>query len=217
MKERKTALIIVALLLVLSVFFYLVPIESVLNKIPFIGDFYNNTTLSINSKNGESSVTINGKEYGETPLEIVSLSSGEYTVVMSKISETDSFYEEHSFDIYLAKNTEARIDIEIGPNDMLYGIVMYYTSIPKSSDNKGMITVTSDPLDAEITLDGEYLADSPMSGYELKSGQYTIEISENGYESVDAPVIIREGYHLNVRAFLLPIPLTLETADNEQE
>ena len=215
MKKRKTALIVIGLLFAFSVFFYLVPIDTILSKIPFIKDFYNNTTLSINSKNGESIVTINGEDYGQTPLELDSFTSGEYTVVLSKVSDSENFYEDQTFDIYLSQNTEARIDIEIGPNDLLSGVVLYYTSIPRSSGNTGLLTITSTPLDAEISVDGEYFSDSPISGHELTSGQYSITISQTGYETVEAPVIVREGYHLNMRAFLLPIPLTLETAEDE--
>ena len=215
MKRTKTALVIIGLLVVFSVFFYFVPIETILSKIPIIKDFYNNTTLSINSKNGECSVTINGEDYGETPLDLANLTSGEYTVVLSKVSDSEGFYKEHSFDIYLAQNTESRIDVEIGPNDLLYGVVLYYTAIPKGTEGTGLLTITSSPLDTEIEVDGEYLSDSPLSGYELTKGEYSITISKEGYEAVEAPVIIREGYHLNVRAFLLPIPLILETAEDE--
>lgn len=214
MKRTKTALIIIGLLLAFSIIFYFVPVSTILSRIPFVKDFYNNTTLSINSKNGESEVTINGKSYGETPLELSDLPSGEYTVVLEKSSESKDFYKDHSFDIYLSQNTESRIDIEIGPNDLLHGVVLYYTAIPKGSNDTGLLTITSSPLDADIKMDGEYTSSSPLTGYELTAGQYSITISKDGYEDVEAPVIIREGYHLNVRAFLMPIPLTLETAED---
>ena len=215
MKRTKTALIIIISVLVLSLLFYFVPFNTILGKLPIIKNIYNNTTLSINLKGGEANVSIDDKEYGSTPLEIKDLSSGEYSIVLSKISESENFYQDHTFDIYLTQNTESRIDIEIGPNDLLNGVVLYYTSIPKGSTNTGLLTVTSSPLDAEITLDGETLSNTPLSGYQLTKGQYTIKINKDGYEEVEAPIIIREGYHLNVKGFLFPIPLTLESAENE--
>jgi len=215
MKRTKTALIITVSVLVLSLIFYFVPFNTILGRIPFIKEAYNNTTLSINLKNGDANVSINGKDYGQTPLEIKDLSSGEYTVVLSKIVDSESFYEDHSFDIYLAQNTEARIDIEIGPNSLLHGVILYYSSIPKGSENTGLLTITSSPLDTKISLDGEFLSNSPLSGYLLTKGQYTIKMSKTGYEEVEAPVIVREGYHLNVKGFLFPIPLTLEAPKDE--
>jgi len=215
MKRTKTALIITVSVLVLSLIFYFVPFNTILGRIPFIKEAYNNTTLSINLKNGDANVSINGKDYGQTPLEIKDLSSGEYTVVLSKIVDSESFYEDHSFDIYLAQNTEARIDIEIGPNSLLHGVILYYSSIPKGSENTGLLTITSSPFDTKISLDGEFLSNSPLSGYLLTKGQYTIKMSKTGYEEVEAPVIVREGYHLNVKGFLFPIPLTLEAPKDE--
>ena len=216
MKKTKTALIIIGSVLVLSLIFYFVPFNTLLSKLPVIKNIYNNTTLSINTKGGEANVNIDGKDYGSTPLEIKDLPSGEYTIVLSKISESENFYQNHSFDIYLTQNTESRIDIEIGPNSLVYGSILYYTSIPKNSSNTGLLTVTSSPLDAEITLDGEKLGNTPLSGYQLTQGQYTVKISKEGYEEVKTPVIIREGYHLNIKSFLFPIPLTLESIENEE-
>jgi hypothetical protein len=216
MKKTKTALMIVISILVLSILFYFVPFNTILGNIPLIKNIYNNTTLSINTKGGDANVTINGKEYGKTPLETNDLAGGEYTIILSKVSESEDFYQDHSFDIYLTQNTESRIDIEIGPNDLLLGTVLYYTSIPKGTSNTGLLTITSSPLKAQITLDGEILSTTPLSGYQLTKGQYTVKISKDGYEEVEAPVIIREGYHLNVKAFLFPIPLTLETLENEE-
>jgi hypothetical protein len=215
MKKRKTALIIILSVLVLSILFSFVPINSLLSKIPLVKNLYNNTILSINLKDGEANVTINDKDYGETPVNVENLADGEYTVVLSKITDSEGFYEDHTFDINLTQNTETRIDMEIGPNNLLHGIVLYYSSIPKGTENTGLLTVTSTPLDADITLDTELLNKTPLSGHQLTKGQYTIKISKDGYEEVEAPIIVREGYHLNVKGYLFPIPLTLETATNE--
>lgn len=215
MKRTKTAFVIVASILILSILFYLLPLDLIVGRLPLIKNFYNNTVLSINIKNGEANVLINGKDYGETPVEVANLPNGEYTIVLSKISDSKNYYKDHSFDIYLAQNTEGRIDMEIGPNNLLHGVVLYYTSIPKGTENTGLLTVTSSPLDADITLDGEFLSKTPLSGYQSTKGQYTVKMSKTGYEDIEAPVIVREGYHLNVKGFLFPIPLTLETTENE--
>jgi len=215
MKRTKTASIITVSILILSLIFYFIPFDTILGKIPFIKEIYNNTTLSINLKHGTANININEKEYGTTPLDIEGLSSGEYTITLSKVSDSEGFYDDHFFDIYLTQNTEARIDLEIGPRSLLHGVVLYYTPIPKGSKNTGLLTITSSPLDAEITLDGEYLSNTPLSGYQLTKGQYTVKISKTGYEETETPVIVREGYHLNVKGFLFPIPLILETTEHE--
>ena len=215
MKRTKTALVIVVSILILSILFYFLPLDSIVSRLPLIKNLYNNTVLNITIKNGEADVTINDKDYGTTPIEIENLPTGEYTVVLSKVSDSENYYEDHSFDIHLAQNTEGRIDLEIGPNNLLHGVLLYYTSIPKGSENTGLLTVTSSPLEADIKLDGEFLTKTPLTGYQSTKGQYTVKMSKTGYEEVEAPVIVREGYHLNVKGFLFPIPLTLETKENE--
>jgi hypothetical protein len=104
--------------------------------------------------------------------------------------------------------------MEIGPNGVNHGYTMHYRSVP-TTNKKGLLTVTSDTQDAKIYIDGEYVKALPVTDYSVDNTQYQLKLTAVGYENLEMPIIIREGYQLNIRPYLLPIPLSLEELPNE--
>jgi len=209
MKKNKIALITIFLILAISVLLYFLPINQLIGKLPFINSFYNNTTLEITTKAGVAKVWISGEDYGQTPANIEDLPEGSYLVELEKIVEEESFYKKHSFQIELTRNTSARIDLEIGPQDLLHGVIIYYTPIRTSSD-EGFLTVISNVNDARVFLDGEFLKVSPITNLGLREGQYNIKVLASGHEEVEVPVLVQNDYVLNLKTFHFPIPINFE-------
>ncbi len=214
MKENKTALLVLAFVVLLSLFFFFVPLDSIIGRIPLISRFYNNTTLEIVTQRGKAKIWVDGKDYGETPSKIENLPEGKYLVEIEKIVENDSFYKKHAFQIELTKNTSARIDLEIGPEDSLQGSILYYTPSKVSSEG-GFLTVTSNTEDAKIYIDKEFVKRTPVTNIPLKSNQYEVKVTSQGYENVEIPILIRDGYQLNLKTYHFPIPVIFEGANNE--
>ncbi len=214
MKENKTALLVLAFVVLLSLFFFFVPLDSIIGKIPLISRFYNNTTLEIVTQRGKAKIWVDGKDYGETPSKIENLPEGKYLIEIEKIVESDSFYKKHAFQIELTKNTSARIDLEIGPEDLLQGSILYYTPSKVSSEG-GFLTVTSNTDDAKIYIDKEFVKRTPVTNIPLKSNQYEVKVTSQGYENVEIPILIRDGYQLNLKTYHFPIPVIFEGAQNE--
>lgn len=215
-KKNKTALIIIIFVLALSVLLYFLPINRLIGSLPFINQFYNNTTLEILTKKGKARIWIDGKEYGETPTTIENLPEGTYLIELEKIEEGDSFYEKQTFQIELTRNTSARVDLEIGPEDLLHGIILYYTPIRTTSQD-GFLTVISDVEEARIFLDTKFLKVTPITNLSLKENQYEIKITASGHEDVEIPVLIRNNYALNLKTFHFPIPVTFDTLEEETQ
>lgn len=215
MRSGKTAFLITIFVIALSIILYFFPLATLLGKLPFVNKFYNNTTIEIVSQNSKSKVWINGEEYGETPVTVEDLPEGKYLIELSRISSEEFFYQKQSFNIELSKNTSARIDIEIGPEDILQGTILYYTPVKTIIKGKGYITVTSNAEDAKIYIDKEFTDTSPLSNYALMDGQYQVKVTANGYEEIEIPVIVREGYQLNLKTYHYPIPIILEETTNE--
>jgi hypothetical protein len=209
MKKNKIALITIFLILTISILLYFIPINQLIGKLPFINSFYNNTTLEITTKAGVAKVWINGKDYGQTPASIEDLPEGSYLVELEKIVEEESFYKKHSFQIELTRNTSARIDLEIGPQDLLHGVIIYYTPIRTSSD-EGFLTVISNVNDARVFLDGEFLKVSPITNLGLREGQYNVKVLASGHEEVEVPILVQNDYVLNLKTFHFPIPVNFE-------
>jgi hypothetical protein len=212
MKKWKTALIITLSVIVISLFLFFFPPDRVLSHIPILKSFYQNTTLEIATPYGKSSVKINGKEYGETPLNVQSLVAGEYEVEITKISQTEGFYRPQTFKILVTKNSISRINMEIGPDDNLYGTILYYTQNSVTNRGKGTVTITSNATDSKVHMNKEFLKSTPITNLETNVGEYNLSITAKDYVDIEFPIIIREGYTLNVKTYLLPIPVNFENA-----
>lgn len=214
MKNRKTVLIIAIAIIVISVTLYFLPIGSILGNIPFIKSFYNNTSIEIITEKGKAQIAINNKDYGQTPATVENLPEGKYTVELKKIADDNTFYQKQIFEIELAKNTSARIDLEIAPENILNGTILYYTSVPHTSSDKGLITITSSATDAKVYIDKEYIGNAPINNLEMKDNQYQIKVSAIGYEDIEIPVFVRAGYQLNLKTYHFPIPVNFDTVSN---
>lgn len=209
MKKLKTAILIFLSVLFFSTLFFFFPPKKLIGQLPFLNRFYNNTSLEIVTQRGKAKIWINEKDYGETPVTVQDLPEGDYLVEMEKIAPEDAFYKKHSFNIELTKNTTARMDIEIGPEDLLHGSILYYSPM-KTSPDKGYLTVTCSTNDSKIYVNGEFTNRASLTNIELEKGEQKIKVENDGYIGIELPVNIRENYQLNLKIYQLPIPISLE-------
>jgi hypothetical protein len=216
MGKNKTALIIIVSVIGLSVLLFFLPVNRLVGSLPFINQFYNNTTLEILTKRGKARVWIDGKEYGETPTTVDNLPEGTYSVELERIEEGDSFYERETLQVDLTRNTSARIDLEIGPDNLLHGSLLYYTPV-RTSSKEGFLTIISNVSHARIFVDGEFLKATPITNLGLKESQYNIKVIATGYEDVEIPILVRDNYTLNLKTFHFPIPVTFDTLEGQEE
>lgn len=215
MGKNKIALIIIVFIIAFSVLLFFLPVNRLIGRLPYISEFYNNTTLEISTKRGLARVWIDGQEYGQTPTTVQNLPEGTYIVELEKIDDSDSFYERQTIQVELTRNTSARIDLEIGPDNILHGIILYYTPIRTSSQD-GFLTIISDVSDARVFLDGDFLKVSPVTNLSLKENQYDVKVVAEGYEEVEIPVLVRNNYSLNLKTFHFPIPVVFEDLGGEE-
>jgi len=209
MKKLKTAILIFLSVLFFSTLFFFFPPKKLIGQLPFLNRFYNNTSLEIVTQRGKAKIWINEKDYGETPVTVQDLPEGDYLVEMEKIAPEDAFYKKHSFNIELTKNTTARMDIEIGPEDLLHGSILYYSPM-RTSPGKGYLTVTCSTNDSKIYVNGEFTNRASLTNIELEKGEQKIKVENDGYIGIELPVNIRENYQLNLKIYQLPIPISLE-------
>jgi hypothetical protein len=214
MKKLKTVLIVIFSIVAVSVLLYFLPTENLFIKLPFTDRFYRNTTLEVVAINGKAKVTIDGKDYGETPLNINELTPGDYSITLERISDTENFYETETFNIKLTKNTTSRIEVEIGPAGIIHGAVLYYTEQNSLDKENGLLTILSDIDGSKIYLDAEYLKEAPVVAKPLTSKEYELEVNAEGFENLEIPILVEEGYLLNVQTYLFPILLTFDSSDN---
>lgn len=214
--KNKTALITIIFVLGFSLLLYFLPVNRLIGRLPYINRFYNNTTLEISTKRGLARVWIDGKEYGQTPTTVENLPEGTYLIELERIEQEGSFYERQSFQVELTRNTSARIDIEIGPDNLLHGIILYYTPV-RTSSNEGFFTIVSDVEDARIFVDEEFIRVTPITNLSLRENQYEIKVLAPGHESIEIPILVRDNYSLNLKTFHFPVPVVFDTLEEQQE
>ena len=139
---KKAVLIFALILLVLSISLVFIDTEDLMSRLPILKDFHTNTSIEILSNNSISQIYINGKDYGVTNQTIRNLPAGQYNIQLVRVSnQENTFYKPFEFTLKLEKNSEAFVNIEIGPNNLISGYYLYY--IPQSSlaEKKGSISI----------------------------------------------------------------------------
>jgi hypothetical protein len=207
-KTARILLIIFSIIALATILHFVPSTEKLLSRAPIIREFYNNTVLIVTTSKGRANVSVNGKSYGQTPLTIENLGEGRHLVELEKVTESEGVYEKQHFYVNLHRNTESIVDIEIAPDNFKSGYILFYASAPRNVDGKGYLTVQSDLNNYVIFLNKESMGN--QSSHQLTPGEYLLRVEAKGYESIEFPVIVREGYNLNTKVYLLPIPINFE-------
>jgi hypothetical protein len=205
MKKWKLPIVLFLVFLITTLIFIFFSPGDIFQRLPVVENLYSNSKINITSTRGRAKIKLNGKDYGETNQEISDLTSGFYMVELSRIADEPNFYTPHTFPIDLAEGTEAVINVEIGPDDLLHGYVIYYSeaTTPKG---KGLISISAD-TETAVYIDNAYLTNTPVSTYELDESSYIIRAEAKGYEDLEIPVVnVYEDYNLNLELFLMPVP-----------
>ena len=176
-------------------------------KLPFANKLQDNAVLSINTRRGIATVYLDGVDKGETPLTIPNLPEGGHTVELEKVSENSEIYPKQNFYVELYPNTEAVIDVEIAPDSFKSGHILYYSPLAGRAGQEGAISIRGDLPNYNVKIGGMEIEKSELSSYKLEPKEYDIVVSAKGFEPLEFPAIVREGYDLNIRIYLLPIPM----------
>ena len=52
-----------------------------------------------------------------------------------------------------------------------------------------------------------------LTNLELNDGEYQIKVEAGGYQEIQIPVFVREGYQLNLKIYQFPIPIGSDTLE----
>ncbi|MBP7139304.1 MAG: serine/threonine protein kinase [Caldisericia bacterium] len=116
-------------------------------------------TLIINSEPSGATVYINNVKKGLTPLKI-NLPPGSYNL---KIEKED--YLPYPDSIVLKENSIVEKNFPLHP-------------IPKTS----YLTVYSDPTNAQVLLNGDFIGYTPITNYKIEKGEYSLRVKKEGYK-----------------------------------
>lgn len=167
-----------------------------------------NSALTVNSKGGKSEVYLDNEKIGETPLSIDNLAPGDYTIEIKRVTSQDSFYTTISKEIHIEPNTRTLVEVEIGPSKQFSSTSLIYYRDKNLSGSS--MYINSDPSTSIITVDGTEYLEPPIVIENIKSGDHTITVAADGYETLKASVISRDGYTLIAEFDLMIKPIITE-------
>lgn len=165
-------------------------------QLPSIFDLHPKSGLRITSL-PEATVYINNMELGKTPFEDDNLTVGEYLV---NLSTKEASWQGK---IKLTKGTLSIIN-----RSLASGIAPSSGESLVLDNGKGVV-ITSSPAESEIEINGKMYGQTPLSLSGLSSGEYTINLSHDGYQKRSITVTLppNSSLHINVDLALLAVDL----------
>ena len=130
-------------------------------------------------------ITYNGAALGLTPLLITTLEPG-----IHRLSLTLPGYQRKEVDVTIKDRTPIKQEVEL-------------------MSASGTLTVSSDPADADVLVNGIARGKTPCRIDRIPDGSVTIEIKSDGFESHTRQVALAAGEVQNIDVALKPLPGTL--------
>lgn len=148
----------------------------------------NEGILNIQTEPNGASVTIDGRELGQTPLS-ESIAAGEYLL-------------EINLDGY--ETVKGNVEVEAARQNNLSIPLEATESNPFEVNSEGFLNIETEPSGATVTIDGRELGQTPLSE-SIAAGEYTLEISLDGYETVNGRANVEADKQNN---FSVPLEAT---------
>jgi hypothetical protein len=159
--------------------------------------YYRSGSLQILSTPSGASVYLNNKYRGRTPhtgyLDISSLQSGSYDLLI----QYDD-YLPYTSTIYIERNQVRTVNVVLTPGVEQVSLT-------------GTMQIQSEPSDAQVFLNHQFMGITPVSLSSLAPGGYTLTLQKDGYSSYTSIVQVISGQTLPITAVLSSVPSTPAT------
>ncbi len=136
--------------------------------------------LRIESDPSETMVWINDQQKGLTPYEIPRFNAGNYSLRLAQ----NLYYEEAD-------------TFEIKPGSEF---IKSYKLKPQF----GKVTLTSEPSNATVTVDGQLWGSTPLTRDKVLSGDHNLKLTYNNYFDQEETILISDGQHFERKYDLRP-------------
>lgn len=146
-------------------------------------------TISVNSVPSGASVYLDGVSKGQTPTTITGVGAGPHTILL-----VTSGYNEYS----------EQVTVNAGQTLPLTITLTQSGPIPNPNPpTTGSISVSSDPIGAKVTLDGESSGTTPVTLSGVTAGSHTVKITLSGYSDYSAAISVVGGEDTPLKATLI--------------
>lgn len=188
------------------------------------------SSLILNSLGGEVVVYIDEVEkgraiFGEDPLEINTIQSGNHSVKFTRIGSVKGSYKDLETDIYFEEGIATVAALELGPSlESTSGYIISAVVPDKSFDGEAALDVETNPKKSKAYLNDELIGSTPMKNYKLDTtNNYKIRIESEGYLPLEASLLPDDnesktrfaGSNIRFVGFLYKLPI--DTNDTQGE
>lgn len=157
--------------------------------------------LVVTSEFLKSEVYLGDRKLGETPLEVNSIVTGEYTLTLRAVDNKNDFFIPLEIPITVNPSNTTVVKAQIGPTrDTSSYITVASTDATSASPFK--LLVSSVPGDSRIVLDGQEIGYTPLSQAEITNGTKKIVISKEGHRDIEIELNIDEAKVITVTSRL---------------
>jgi hypothetical protein len=154
---------------------------------------------TLNVQSNVTAETVLGEEnLGATPVYLDDLDAGEFALKMSSGEQT------YQTKIKLLGGTETTVRYNFAPNEVF---TSGYTLWFEKTRGAPAVSVTSDPTDAQLRIDGTEKDKTPVFVDDLTPGEHTLRIEKAGFEAKELKVRVVDGHLLRVSVKLGINPL----------
>lgn len=128
-----------------------------------------NGALTIFSEPSGAEVYLNGTLIGSTPIQNYKITPGKY-----KLEITKENYESNIIEVTVNPGESKNISVTLSPI-------------------KGILEIVSDPLGAEVYINGTLIGTTPIKEYQVVPGVYEVKVVKEGYLGYGTTITIKPG------------------------
>lgn len=143
--------------------------------------------LSLTSKPAGAQVTLGGQPLGVTPLSDVELPAGAHTLSLA---------------LQGYQPAQATVQLKAGKR------TKKNVKLTAAKATTGVLTLTTKPPGAQVTLGGRPLGVTPLSSVEVYPGTHTLGLTLQGHRPQQIRVLVQAGKTLTQKITLKPLPAT---------
>jgi hypothetical protein len=152
--------------------------------------------ITVSSGPGNASVTLDGSYIGRTmvnsSLNLDTITPGEHIIALELPG-----YQPFSTRINVSSHLVSSVNAVLVPASV--------------TSAKGVLSVTSDPAGAMISMDNSSIGISPLTASDIAPGDHQVIITMEGYQNYSTSILIAAGNTTIVSATLLPVTPSLYT------
>lgn len=128
-----------------------------------------NGALTIFSEPSGAEVYLNGTLIGSTPIQNYKITPGKY-----KLEITKENYESNIIEVTVNPGESKNVSVTLSPI-------------------KGILEIVSDPLGAEVYINGTLIGTTPIKEYQVVPGVYEVKVVKEGYLGYGTTITIKPG------------------------